>query len=315
MAEMKPTREAYGEALLELGRKHKDIVVLDADLSKSTKTSLFAREFPDRFFNMGVAEQDMMNTAAGLALSGKLVFASTFAIFASLRALDQVRNTIAFSNLNVRIVASHGGLSVGPDGASHQSIEDIGIMRGIPNMRVISPADAVETTKAITDSLNHKGPFYFRLGRPKFPVIFDDSYDFRLGKAVTVREGDDVALLGTGLMVHKALEAAAILKKSGVEAEVVNVSTIKPLDNKKILQLTEKVKAILTCEEHSIYNGLGSAVSEVLAENSIPIPFRRTGLKDVFGQSGDPEDLLSFYGLDGQSIARAARRLMKGLNK
>jgi transketolase len=310
MKGMQATRDAYGEALAELGEKHRNIVVLDADLSKSTKTCLFAERFPERFFNMGVAEQDMMNTAAGFAVSGKIVFCSTFAIFASLRALDQVRNTIAFSNLNVRIAASHGGLSVGPDGSSHQSIEDIGIMRGIANMRVISPADGMETKKAITESVKHEGPFYFRLGRPKFPIIFDDSYNFRLGKAVTVKEGDDVALLGTGLMLHKAIEAAGILKKDGIKAEVVNVSTIKPLDTKKILELAGRMKAIITCEEHSIYNGLGSAVAEVLAEEGVSIPFRRIGLKDVFGQSGDPEELLRIYGMDSGAIARTAKKLL-----
>lgn len=311
MGRMQATRDAYGEALLELGEKYENIVVLDADLSKSTKTCMFAKRFPERFFDMGVAEQDMMNTAAGFAVSGKTVFCSTFAVFASLRALDQVRNTIAFSNLNVKIVASHGGLSVGPDGSSHQSIEDIGIMRGIANMKIVSPADAIETKKAIFESIKYKSPFYFRLSRPKFPVIFDDDYIFRLGKAITIKEGDDIALLGTGLMVHKSLEAAKLLKRNGIKAEVVNISTIKPLDVNGILELTERVKAIITCEEHSIYNGLGSAVAEVLAENGISIPFKRIGIHDVFGQSGEPEELLKIYGLDTETIVKTAKGLLK----
>ncbi|MBM2839280.1 MAG: tklB-1 [Deltaproteobacteria bacterium] len=308
------TRDAYGEALAELGESNKDVVVLDADLSGSTKTAVFAKKFPERFFNMGIAEQDMMGTAAGLAASGKIPFASTFAIFATGRAWEQVRQSIAYPKLNVKIVATHAGITVGEDGASHQSVEDIAVMRVIPNMTVIVPADGVETRKVIREIVRYKGPVYVRLSRGKSPVIFDDSYSFEIGKGVVLKDGKDVSLIACGVMVYKALQAADVLGKEGVSARVINISSIKPIDADLIIRVARETGCVVTAEEHSIIGGLGGAVAEVLAENC-PVPVKRVGIEDKFGTSGDTDLLMEVYGLtDGltsENIAKAAREVIK----
>lgn len=311
MSEKKATREAYGEALVEIGREHPEIVVLDADLSKSTMTALFAKEFPERFFNMGIAEQNMMGTAAGLAATGKIPFVSTFAVFATGRAFEQVRNTIAYPGLPVKIAASHAGITVGPDGASHQSIEDIALMRVIPNMTVINPADAVETRAAVKAVLDISGPVYIRLGRHKVPVVFDeDTFVFEPGRARVVREGTDVTVIATGIMLAAALEAASMLEARGISAEVVNMSTIKPLDEETVVRCARKTGRIVTAEEHSVIGGLGSAVASVLARQH-PVPVRMIGIQDRFGQSGQPDELLVEYGLTPEAILEAAKELLE----
>ena len=303
------TRDAYGEALLELGQKRKDIVVLDADLSGSTKTGKFAKAFPDRFYNIGIAEQDMIGTAAGLALSGKLPFASTFAVFETGRAWEQVRQTICYSNLNVKLVATHGGISVGEDGASHQATEDIALMRVLPNMTVIVPADALETTQVIYAIVDYCGPVYVRLGRSKVPPVMPDDYKFRMGKAFTFATGRDVNIVAIGIMVSVALEAAKILAQEGIDAGVINMSTVKPLDTKTLLKVAGTCKLIVTAEEHSIVGGLGGAVSEFLSENH-PVHLRRIGLKDAFGCSGAPEELMKHYGLTAKDIVKTIKETL-----
>ena len=303
------TREAYGEALAQLGEEIKDIVVLDADLSGSTKTSVFAKKFPERFFNVGIAEQNLMGTAAGFATYGKIPFASTFAVFAAGRAFEQIRNSICYPKLNVKIAAPHAGITVGEDGATHQSIEDIAVMRALPNMTVISPADDVETKKAVRAAALHDGPVYLRLGRMGVETIFDEDYEFEIGKGKILREGKDVAIIATGIMVSEALKAAELLEKDGIDAMVVNMHTIKPIDEEVILKAAQ-CGAIVTAEEHSILGGLGSAVAEVLAEK-MPTPMRRVGVKDKFGQSGDPKELLKLYNLTAEDIVSATKELKK----
>ncbi|TYP57855.1 transketolase family protein [Thermosediminibacter litoriperuensis] len=303
------TREAYGEALAELGEEIKDIVVLDADLSKSTKTSVFAKKFPERFFNMGIAEQNLMGTAAGLATCGKIPFASTFAIFATGRAFEQVRNSICYPNLNVKITATHAGITVGEDGATHQSIEDIALMRALPNMTVISPADAVETKQAVRAAAMLKGPVYLRLGRHPVETIYGENYKFEVGKAVILKEGKDVALIATGVMIAEALKAAEQLSKDGIDAMVINIHTIKPIDEEVILKAAE-CGSIVTAEEHTIIGGLGSAVAEVLMEKK-PVPMKRVGIRDVFARSGKPEELMRVYGLTAEDIEEAAKSLRR----
>ncbi|MCF6096469.1 transketolase family protein [Thermovorax subterraneus] len=302
------TREAYGEALAELGEEMKDIVVLDADLSKSTKTSVFAKKFPERFFNLGIAEQNLMGTAAGLATCGKIPFASTFAVFACGRAFEQIRNSICYPNLNVKIAATHAGITVGEDGATHQSIEDMALMRSLPNMTVISPVDAVETKKAVRAAAMLKGPVYLRLGRHPVETIFDDNYEFEVGKGVVLRDGKDVALIATGTMVGESLRAAEVLAKEGIDAMVVNIHTIKPIDEEAILKAAE-CGAVITAEEHSIIGGLGSAVAEVLIEKK-PVLIKRIGIRDVFGMSGKPEELMKAYGITAEDIVNAAKSLL-----
>lgn len=308
------TRVAYGKALVKLGAARPEVVVLDADLSKSTKTSEFAKAYPDRFIQIGIAEQDMMGTAAGLAVSGKIPFASSFAIFATGRAFEQIRNSIAYPALNVKIAASHAGITVGEDGASHQSIEDIALMRVLPNMTVIVPADAVETEQAVMAAAAHQGPVYLRLGRSEVPVVFDENYRFAIGRAALLREGKDVTIIATGIMVATALEAAEQLAGHGFQARVLNMSTIKPLDKDAVLAAAHETGAIVTAEEHSIIGGLGSAVAEVVAEE-YPVPVVRVGIQDRFGQSGKPEELLREYGLTAADLVRAARKAIekKGL--
>lgn len=305
---MMATRDAYGEALKELGKINKDIVVLDADLSGSTKTGVFAKEFPERFINVGIAEQNLIGTAAGLATTGKIPFASSFAMFAAGRAFEIIRNSVAYPKLNVKIAATHAGLTVGEDGASHQALEDISIMRTIPNMVVLNPADGVETKAAIKKAAEYKGPVYIRLGRSKVPVIFDEeSYEFEIGKGIKLREGTDVTIIATGIMVSLAMEAAEILKKEGLEARVINMHTIKPIDKDIILEAARETRAIVTAEEHNIIGGLGSAVAEVLVE-SYPTVMERVGVMDTFGESGSGDELLKKYGLTAENIAVAARR-------
>lgn len=303
------TRVAYGEALLELGRRNQNVVVLDADLSGSTKTNLFAKEFPERFFNMGVAEQNLMAAAAGLAHAGKLPFASTFAIFAAGRAWEVVRQSIAYSATNVKIFASHGGVTVGPDGGSHQAIEDLALMRTLPNMIVIVPADGVEMKKVVQAMAGIQGPCYVRGGRIKFPLIFDDSYEFRVGKGVCLRQGKDVTLAACGIMVHQALAAAELLAGERIAAEVLNLSTIKPLDEDLLQESVAKTGCLVTCEEHLVNGGLGGACAEALGE-SRPAPLERIGVRDTFGVSGDPNELLEYFGLMPADIVAAARRVI-----
>jgi transketolase len=303
-------RETYGKTLAELGREYPNIVVLDADLTVSTKTNIFGKEFPNRFFTMGVSEQDMMATAAGFALSGKIPFASTFAIFAAGRAWEHVRQSIAFPNLNVKIVATHAGVTVGEDGATHQALEDIAIMRVLPNMTVIVPADAVETEKVIRTVVNHNGPVYIRLARAKFPTIFKRSYEFEIGKAKVLREGKHVTIFAIGIMVNEALEASKILDKDGISACVVNVSTVKPLDVEAIIKSASNTGAVVTAEDHNIIGGLGGAIAEVLSEN-YPTPMKRIGMRDRFGTSGDGIQLLEYFGLKAKNIVRAVHELLE----
>ncbi|SKA88053.1 transketolase [Caloramator quimbayensis] len=305
------TREAYGKALVELGKENKDIVVLDADLSKSTKTADFAKAFPDRFFNIGIAEGDLMATAAGLSTCGKIPFASTFAVFASGRAFEQIRNSICYPELNVKIAATHAGLTVGEDGASHQSIEDLAIMRAIPNMTVICPCDDVETMAAIKEAAAMKGPVYIRLGRSAVPTLNSETdYKFEIGKAVTLKDGEDVTIFATGIMVNEALKASEMLKEQGISAQVINIHTIKPIDEEAVINAAQKTGAVVTCEEHNVIGGLGSAVCEVLSEY-YPVPVKRVGVMDMFGESGKPAELLEEYGLTAENVAEAAKAVFE----
>lgn len=301
------TREAYGNALVQLGERNPDVVVLDADLAKSTKTIKFKKRFPERFFDMGIAEADMMGTAAGLAAAGKIAFASSFVIFATGRAWEQIRNSICYTNLNVKIAASHAGIAVGPDGSSHQSIEDIAIMRVIPNMKVVVPADGVETEQAVAALAEVPGPVYLRLGRSGVPVIYEESYRFKLGKASVLRDGSDVAIIAVGAMVQIALVAAEALAEEGIDARVINMSSIKPIDRDAIVSAINETGALVTAEEHSVVGGLGSAVAEIVCETA-PAPVVRVGIDDKFGQSGDPKELMAAYGLTAENVAKAARR-------
>ena len=296
--EKKSTRVAYGETLVKLGKINKDVVVLEADLSKSTMTAYFKKELPERHINVGIAEADMVATAAGIATTGKIPFASTFAHFAAGRAFDQIRNSVAYPQLNVKICP---GVSLGEDGGSHQSVEDVALMRAIPGMVVLSPADAIETEKIIFAVADYKGPVYVRLGRLNIPVLFDENYKFEIGKAITLTQGDDVAILATGLMVSEALEAAKLLEEKGIKARVINVSTIKPLDTETVLKAAKECKFIVTSEEHSVIGGLGSAVSEYLSEVH-PTKVVKHGIQDIFGQSADGETMLTNYGLRAKDI-------------
>lgn len=302
-------RDVYGKTLVELGRQNPDIVVLDADLSGSTRTAFFAKEFPNRFFNFGIAEQNMLATAAGLASCGKTVFISTFAMFATGRAWDQVRNTVCYNNFNIKIVASHAGISVGPDGSSHQALEDIALMRAIPNMNIIVPCDGPQTYQAVTTAAEIAGPFYIRLGRAKVPTI-ETTSEFELAKAQVLKEGDDITIAACGIMVQAALEAAKSLAAEKIKARVMNISTIKPLDKEAIIKAARETKAIVVCEEHTVVGGLASAIDEVVAEN-FPTKVRRVGIKNRFGQSGDPKDLLKEYNLTSLDIEKAARSVLK----
>ena len=306
MAEKIATRDAYAAALVELGTKY-NFVVLDADLAAATKTGVFKKEFPNRHFNCGIAEGNMMSVAAGLAAAGQLPFASTFAMFATGRAFEQIRNSIGYPELNVKIAATHAGVTVGEDGATHQCNEDIALMRTIPGMTVINPADAVETRAVIETAIKTKGPMYIRLGRPAVPVIFDkETYKFELGKGMVLREGKDVTLIATGIMVSMALTAADILAEEGISARVINIHTIKPLDKDLIVTAARETGAIVTAEEHSIIGGLGSAVAEAVAEAS-PVPVLRVGVEDKFGRSGSVAELLELFGLTPENLVAKAK--------
>ncbi len=306
------TREAYGRALSELGEKYKNLIVLDADLSKSTRTELFKAKFPERFINFGVAEANMMATAAGLATCGNIVFASTFAVFASGRAFDQVRNSICYPHLNVKIGASHAGITVGEDGASHQSVEDIALMRAIPGIAVLNPCDGVSTRALVEEAINHDGPVYLRLGRLAVETVYDTYQPplFKIGKSVTLTDGYDITIIATGLMVQQALKAYKILKEKGISARIIDMYSIKPVDEEVIVKAAKETGAILTAEEHNIYGGLGSAVAEVIVEK-LPVPMTRIGIKDKFGRSGKPEALLEKYGLTENDIVEKSMELIK----
>jgi transketolase len=305
------TREAYGKALAEIGIKNEKIVVLDADLSKSTKTADFKKVCPERFINMGIAEGNMMSTAAGIASCGKIPFASTFAIFATGRAFEQIRNSICYPKLNVKVCATHAGITVGEDGASHQSVEDISLMRSIPNMTVICPSDAVETEAAIKAITEYNGPCYVRLGRSGVNIINDTpEYKFQIGKGVELKVGTEATIIATGIMVDAALEAHEILKQEGINVRVINIHTIKPIDSEIIIKAAKETGVIITAEEHSIIGGLGSAVAEVTSEN-FPVPVIRVGIKDVFGESGKAEELLKAYGLTAEEIVNAVKKGLK----
>ncbi len=301
------TREAFGATLLELAHEGRDdIVAIDADLSASTTTGKFAKVYPERFFNVGIAEQNMIGTAAGLSLAGKTPFTGSFAVFATGRAYDQIRNTVSYSGLNVKLAPTHSGITVGPDGGSHQMLEDIALMRVLPGMRVVVPADFNAARAAIRVAAETPGPFYVRLGRATLPKVHGDDFVFELGRAYVLREGTDVTLAACGVMVVRALEAAEILEAEGVSAEVIDVMSIKPLDTETLAASARKTGAVVTCEEHSVMGGMGSAVAEALAQGT-PVPMRLVGVKDVFGTSGDPEELMRHFGLTAEDIAAAAR--------
>lgn len=304
------TRDGYGKALVSLGEKNKNIVVLDADLSSSTRTSMFAEKYPERFFNAGIAEQNLIGMAAGLASTGKVAFASTFAMFASGRCWEQIRNTVAANKLNVKVVASHGGITVGADGSSHQALEDVSIMRSIPEVKVVVPCDAIETEKIIKAAVDIEGPFYIRVSREKTPVVTSEDYEFVLGKGDVVADGTDVSIIACGIMVEKAMTAAKELKEKGVSARVVNMSSIKPIDANLIIESAKKTGAVVTAEEHSVIGGLGSAVCEVLSENC-PVPVRRIGSQDKFGQSGESDVLLKEYNMETIDIVNAVLEVIK----
>jgi transketolase len=306
-------RNAYGETLVKLGKKYPQLVVLDADLSKSTKTIMFAKEFPDRFFEMGIAEANMISTAAGLASCGKIPFASTFAVFATGRVYDQIRMDVAYSNANVKIFATHGGVSVGKDGASHQMIEDIALMRVLPNMTVLAPSDATQTRRLVELMAASKGPMYARVGRASAPVIYKskDLKDIRIGKGFVVEDGTDLTFIACGTMVDPVLDAQKRLLQNGIHARVVDMHTIKPLDTDLVRRCARETNAIFTAEEHSIIGGLGSAVAETLAEDGFSGVFKRFGIQDIFCESGDPSQLLEKYKLNDKHLAKQAAALIK----
>ena len=305
------TREAYGKALAALANTNENVVVLDADLSKSTKTADFKAVAPERFFNMGIAEGNMMGVAAGLSTCGKVPFVSTFAMFAAGRAFEQIRNSICYPKLNVKVCATHAGLTVGEDGASHQAIEDISLMRSVPNMVVINPADDIETEAAIKAVAQMEGPCYVRLGRMAVSRVNDEAnYNFVIGKGITLAEGNDVAIIATGIMVEAALEAKEELAKEGINARVINIHTIKPIDEELIIKAAKETGVIVTAEEHSVIGGLGSAVAEVVSENC-PVPVLRVGVKDTFGESGKPNELLEKYGLTSNDIVNKVKKALE----
>lgn len=303
------TREAYGKALVKLGKINDDVVVLDADLSKSTKTNDFFKAYPNRFFNMGIAEQNLVGAACGFAAAGKIPFASTFAMFATGRAFEVIRNSVCYPKLNVKIAATHAGITVGEDGGSHQSVEDISLMRSIPNMTVVVPADGMEAEKMIFAAAEFDGPMYIRLGRSAVPTIFEEDYNFEIGKGVVLRDGSDATIIACGIMVNEALIAADMLKEENINARVINMSTIKPIDTDLIIKAAKETKAIVTAEEHSIIGGLGSAVSEVVSENC-PVTVKKVGINDSFGESGTPNELLEKYGLTAKNIVEKVKEAL-----
>lgn len=306
MSEKIATREAYGSALVEFGAKYDNLVVFDADLAEATKTVKFKKAYPDRFFDCGIAEGNMISVAAGVATTGKIPFVSSFAMFSAGRAFEQVRNSIGYPHLNVKIGATHAGISVGEDGATHQCLEDIALMRTIPGMTIINPADAVEARAAVEAAINIDGPVYLRFGRLALDQIFDENYKFEIGKGVKLVDGNDVTIVATGLMVHEAIKAAKLLKNEGISARVINIATIKPLDKEIILNAARETGAIVTAEEHNVIGGLGSAVCECLAE-ACPTPVIRVGTQDVFGRSGKVPPLLEMYGLTAANLVAKAK--------
>ncbi len=306
MAEKIATREAYGNALAEFGAKYENLVVLDADLAAATKTSTFKKAFPDRFFDCGIAENNMINVAVGLSLSGKIPFASTFAMFAAGRSYEQIRNSVGYPHTNVKIGATHAGITVGEDGATHQCNEDIALMRTIPGMTILNPADAVEARLAVEAAIKMQGPCYLRFGRMAVPVIFDKDYKFEIGRGVKLADGTDVSLIATGIEVEQALAARELLAAEGISASVVNIHTIKPLDEDLVIAEAQKTGAVVTCEEHSIIGGLGGAVAECLSAKC-PTPVLRVGVEDTFGRSGPAKELVSYFGLDAAAIAAKAK--------
>ena len=309
MADKIATRQAYGEELAELGKEYDNLVVMDADLSGSTKTAMFAKEFPERFFNMGIAEQNMYGAAAGLALSGKIVCASTFAMFATGRAFEIIRNSIGYTGANVKVCASHAGITVGEDGASHQTFEDIALMRTIPGMTVVNPSDAVSTKKLLRQIVEMDGPCYFRIGRAAVPVFYGEDGEITLGKGNLIRDGKDVTIIATGIMVSAAYEAAEILAAEGIDARVIDIHTIKPIDEEMIIRAAEETGAIVTAEEHGIIGGLGDAVAQVVVKNH-PCRIAMVGQQDTYGESGKPDQLLAKYHMTAEDIAEAARKVL-----
>ena len=303
---MVPTRDGFGHGLVELGKTNKDVVVLSADLTDSTRANWFKKEFPERFFCLGVAEQDMIGAAAGFALMGKIPFACTFGVFASGRAWDQIRVSVAYMDLNVKIVGTHGGISVGPDGATHQALEEISLMRILPNMTVIVPCDVFEAKKATISAANHKGPVYIRLGRSGAPVITKEEDLFRIGKASLLKDGKDVTIFACGQMVYESLVACDILGSDGIDARLINMHTPKPIDKDCIIKAAKETGAIVTAEEHTIAGGFGSAIAEVIAENC-PVPLKFVGVRDKFGQSGEPDELFEHFDLKAKNIVQAAK--------
>lgn len=310
MADKMATRQAYGKALVELGAKKPELVVMDADLSKSTMTAEFGKTYPERFFNMGIAEQNLYGAAAGLALSGKVVCASTFAMFATGRAFEIIRNSIGYTKANVKICATHAGITVGEDGASHQTFEDIALMRTIPGMTVINPSDGVSAKKLLEQAVEMYGPCYVRLGRAAVPVFYDESADITLGKANTIREGKDVTVIATGIMVNEAFIAAEKLAAEGIDVRVIDIHTIKPIDSDAIIKAAEETKAIVTAEEHSIVGGLGSAVAEVVVK-SAPVRMAMVGQQDTYGESGKPDQLKEKYGMTSADIINAVKSVLQ----
>ncbi|MBI3859891.1 MAG: transketolase family protein [Thaumarchaeota archaeon] len=303
-------RDAYGEALLELGSTHPNVVVLGADTTGSLKSGVFQGKFPERFFNMGIAEQNLVGVAAGFALSGKTAYAGTYAIFVPGKCVDQIRNNIAYPNLDVKIVCSHGGISVGPDGASHQQVEDVAIMRAIPRMRVVVPADSVSTKSTIIKIADIPGPFYVRLTRPTTQIVYEGGFEYEFGKAKVLMEGGDVAIFANGIMVPEAVKAAESLRSGGTSASVIDLHTVKPIDSETVTRFAEKCGCVVTAEEHNVLGGMGSAVAEVLGEKR-PTPMKRVGVMDTFGESGDAPALLKKYGLTSSHVAEAAETVIK----
>ena len=309
MADKMATRQAYGKKLAELGEKYSNLVVMDADLSKSTQTAEFGKVYPERFFNMGIAEQNLYGAAAGLALSGKIVCASTFAMFASGRAFEIIRNSIGYTKANVKICATHAGITVGEDGASHQTFEDIALMRSIPGMTVINPSDGVSAAKLLEQAVEMNGPCYVRLGRAAVPVFYGEDADITLGKGNTVRDGKDVTVVATGIMVNEAVIAAETLAEEGIDVRVIDIHTIKPVDEEIIIKAAQETKAIVTAEEHSVIGGLGSAVAEVVTKNA-PVKMAMVGQNDTFGESGKPDQLKEKYGMTAKDIVEAVKSVL-----
>ena len=301
------TRQSYGEALINLGKENGNIVVFDADLSEATKTSIFAKEFPNRFFDMGIAEADMVSTAAGMSTFGKIPYVSTFAIFAAGRAYDQIRNSVCYPNLNVKICATHAGITVGEDGATHQMLEDLGLMRGLPNMTVISTSDDIQTRWAVREISKIKGPVYLRLCRLATPVIYDENQKFKIGKAVQIGDGTDACVFATGVTVYQSLKAKEELEKQGINIRVIDVHTIKPLDKEMIIKCAKETKKLISIEDHSVIGGLGTAIADVLAQY-YPAKLTKIGIKDMFGKSGKAEELMEYYGLTAENIIKEVKQ-------